>query len=757
MTNSGTGSFDDTLKGARDVATEITKIRANVLTSVDAVKDLSKEFKKSSTLLKTSFELSTDLKHALDDTRNLASKIGREYIDQEIIQSRINANSIETQVIQTNIDKIQNDINKSLQKSNKPAQDLKTMYADIEKRVESTDKKVRKKVTADEQALYVLMKEKNARELNAEELKKLNDLLDKGNAKVKEAQLKASALAKIFGSMTGIPFLKDFMDFKKISDAFKVSTKEGFSALGSEIMRVVKSPLFLMLITIAAIAAAIKALVKIAFDFDKQLVQISNNLGITRNSAIGILDNFRQISNENRNIVKGLDSAFLSVKNQVAATAELQEVLETNSLFTSKMVQSQILLTKQMGLSKEESAGIQKISLLSGKSADDILQNAIKQNTTAISYRKIISDISKINSEISVMYKNNPDLIAKAVIEANKLGLSLEQTQKISKSLLDFETSIAGELEAELLIGKRFNFEKARALALDGKSVEAAKELMDQMGGLNGLTNLNVIQRDRLAASIGMSAEELTKAAREQEVLNKLGFQNKQALEEQYALLRSRNDTAGMAALMEEARKKEGGEVLLQDIARADLQKRFEESVERIKQIFTEMAAGPMIKILEGIAKFLSNTTALKVVLGVVVGLAVSLAAAIAMATGGLSLVLGGLAGVAAVGGLSFAASGNDTQYTPQVGANSVVPNLNTSAAIMPSAPNTAYSTPQMNNTDRRVEGSSAFNQMNNTDRRDDKTLGANQKDTVIQNNIVLQVDGIGIGIAQKRTDTKYA
>jgi hypothetical protein len=453
------------------------------------------------------------------------------------------------------------------------------------------------------------------------------------------------------------------MDFKKISDAFGKSTKEGFGALKEEIMRIVKSPLFLLVVGITALVGLIRSLVKATLEFDAQLTQVANNLGMAKESTIGLLDNFRAISANNEVLVQGLERSFLSVKNQSLATAELQEILETNSLFSAKMVQSQILLTKQMGLSKDEAAGIQKFSLLTGRSADSILQSAIRQNNTAMSYRKIITEIAKVNSEISVMYKNNPDLIAKAVIEANKLGISLEQSKQISKSLLDFESSISGELEAELLTGRRFNFEKARALALDGKSVEASKELLDQMGGLNGLTKLNVIQRERLAASIGLSAEELTKSAREAEILKNLGFENRNALEEQYELLRQRNDKEGMAALMAAARKKEGGEILLQDIARANLQQRFEESVERIKQIFTEMAAGPLTKVLNFIAKVLENTTLLKGILigaaalfGVISALAIKTAIAVTVASGGTNLLgaalIGGTvaAGAAAIG-----------------------------------------------------------------------------------------------------------
>jgi hypothetical protein len=629
-----------------DISKEVAKVRRELVASVETARDLTKEFKLSSADLKSSFEFATDTKNALDDTRTIISKIGRDYIDQKLVLERIETNRRETSILEEEIKGVILGMNKSLG-------DQDTLYASIKANIESTDKKIRKTVTAQQAALFNLVKEKKSREGIEAQLTKANKLLDAGNSKVKEMQLKASALSKIFGSLTGIPFLKDLMDFKKISDAFEISNKAGFGAFGKELKKVITNPLFLGLIAALALIAAVKALVKLVFEYDKLVTDITNNTGITRDSSIDLLDTFRAISSEGSKLVGTLDSAFLSVKNQANAMLELQDTLGTNVLFTNERIQNEILLTKQMKMSKEEAAGIQRLSLITGKSAEDILNIAMKQNTTAISYKKVFAEISKINSEISTAYKNNPELIAKAVIEANKLGMSLEQTQKISKSLLDFESSISGELESELLLGKQFNFEKARALALDGKSAEAATELMSQIGGINALTQMNVIQRERLASSIGMSAEELTKSAQEQAVLNALGVENKNALEERYEILRRNGDLAGMEALKAEAAKKEGGALLLQDIARANLQDRFNESMEQLKQIFTELSTA-LIPMIEGLAKMLANTTLLKIVMASLAGIAAAIAASMIIATGGAVLAGAAIAGLA-VGGLAYA------------------------------------------------------------------------------------------------------
>lgn len=758
-----------------DIVRKSSEMEFSFLRTRDASKALLESLTSTTELVKRIEVFGTQIKNSFIDVNNLASRLGTEYIKIEQVEKRRKENQGLQNQLQTMQNQLIEEYNKKYAGVLQTTEDGRKITAKavtLEQAKNSILERVKKNgeqsLGDQEKQFYILTQYIESLKQQEDVLNGISKSVESGNKEFTKMAVKGTALKKIFDQLSFIPILSSFMRFDIIADKFLVSKRAGFAELGSQIKTIVTSPMFLLAMGILAAVAAMKALIKAAFDFEKSVVTISNNLGITRDAAVGILDTFREISAANLVLVKGLDSAFLSVKNQAAATAELQEILGTNAMFTTQMIQSQILLTKQMGLSKEEAAGIQKLSLLSGKSADDILQNAISQNKTAISYKKIISDISKVNAEISVMYKNNPELIAKAVIEANKLGMSLEDTQKIAKSLLDFETSIAGELEAELLTGQRFNFEKARALALDGKSVEAAKELVDQMGGLNGLTRLNVIQRERLAASIGLSAEELTKSAREQEVLNKLGFQNRTALEEQYEFMRQRNDLAGMAALKAEAEKTEQGKVLLQDIARANLQQRFQESVERIKQIFTEIAAGPLIKMLEGIAKFLQDTTTLKIIMGALVGLAVSLATAIAVATGGLSLVAGGLAGLATYSALSgtaevetptVAAAGAVSRVSPaqgglqdlqsrmstitspnQIGGQNMVSAVSPSMSSRPEVP---YSAPS-NTSPQPVSQASSNNQSN--------TIASNSDNkSVIQINNVLEVDGIALSVSQKK------
>ena len=126
---------------------------------------------------------------------------------------------------------------------------------------------------------------------------------------------------------------------------------------------------------------------------------------------------------------------------------------------------------------------------------------------------KVMDDLAENTEVFAAFGKDGGENIAMAAIQARKLGLNLSQTAKIADSLLDFESSIEKEMEASLLIGKQLNYNRARQLALEGDIAGAAKEVMDQIGGQEEFSRLNVIQRRALADSIGVSVDELSRLA----------------------------------------------------------------------------------------------------------------------------------------------------------------------------------------------------------------------------------------------------
>jgi len=84
----------------------------------------------------------------------------------------------------------------------------------------------------------------------------------------------------------------------------------------------------------------------------------------------------------------------------------------------------------------------------------------------------------------------------------------------ISESLLDFESSIEKQMEASMLLGRQINLDRARMLALQGDQEGMMQEVLKQVGGEVEFNRMNVIARKKLAESVGVNVEQLSRLVR---------------------------------------------------------------------------------------------------------------------------------------------------------------------------------------------------------------------------------------------------
>jgi hypothetical protein len=396
-----------------------------------------------------------------------------------------------------------------------------------------------------------------------------------------------------------------------IADKFKI-LGASIGGFASTLTKAFSDPL----VIITSVVGIFGMLVKSALELDKHLTDFAKNMSMSKDAAHELEANFDQMSYNVGQYSKNLTAGTFSIKNQMHAIGELNEALGTAELFTGKMVAGQILLTKRLGLSNEEAAEFAKFSLLTNKSQEELtveigdqITAFKKQTGVQLNMKKVMQDVAKVSGALSANLGNDPKRIAAAVMQAQKLGITLEQSRKISSSLLDFQSSIENELEAELLTGKSLNFERARALALQGKTTEAASELLGQLGGLSEFQKLNVIQQDAIAKSVGMSADEMADAYKQQELLKGTAFATKEAFLEQYKIAEQQGRLEEFKATVQQAAN---GEQLLSMGAQQSAQEKFQEAIDKLKETFTRIAAGPLLHMVEKFANFISNAENLK-------------------------------------------------------------------------------------------------------------------------------------------------
>jgi len=453
----------------------------------------------------------------------------------------------------------------------------------------------------------------------------LNTSLKDEIEKTKQIEKSLGVTGALMKGMAKIPFLGDLPGMadvmKEVEEEIKaieraegriVSKQEAmnmaFKKMGSVVKDSLTDPLVLAAMTSKLLVSGFKALFELGMKADTQVTNLSKSMAVSEEHAVATRDRFKEIQDAGGSI-------YETVTNLVGAQLELASAFGTTNGFSEQQLKDQILLTKQMGFTGEEAAGIQQLALANNKTAKDVTNSVIKQTATLAKQtgiqfdnKKIIGEVAKVSGQLSANYKNDPALIAKAVVQANKLGLTLEGAAEASSKLLDFESSIQNELEAELLTGKDLNLEKARLLALNGDAAGAAAEMLAQVGSLSEFQNMNVLQQEALAKAVGMTAGGLADSLRQQENLNNLGDAAKLQIEEKAELLRNNGDIEGANRLMNSI----GNEKEAQDaLAKISAQEKFTASMEKLKEILSSIVDGPGRMLVKAISSVVAFATRL--------------------------------------------------------------------------------------------------------------------------------------------------
>ena len=370
-----------------------------------------------------------------------------------------------------------------------------------------------------------------------------------------------------------------------------------------------------------AIGISFNAILKNVLALDKTLTEFGKSVQISKEGARTLADSFQETSYRASEINKNVSSTQASIKNQIEANNELNKSLGTGALFTEQSRLDQIELVKGMGLQGEEGAKIYGLGKLNNMTAHqtavaigDQVVNTRKATGITLDYRKVLTDVAKVGGQLAAQYKNNPALLAQAVTQAQLLGLTLEQTAKMGSSLVDdFAGSLSKELEAELLTGKALNLEQARYYALMGDSAKAAKELMDNVGGIEEYQQLNVLQQKSLAAAIGLTTDELATSLKQQELLKGTVFETQEAFEQAAKEAARTGDYTKLNAQLAQAAN---GEQLASQASQISNQEKFQMAIEKLQETVANVVNGPFGTLIDKMAILLGQAGTLKFIFG---------------------------------------------------------------------------------------------------------------------------------------------
>jgi hypothetical protein len=591
--------FEDIPKTVNDLKSSIKFLSDELASLKTTFGDLSKIFKNTLDDLKGFDSTSSSINKSFRTLGGLADKLR---YDSEGITDLNKKDLISLQT--------RAKIEVSNLKTQRQALDTQFKGKDLdEKRAEAIandDKGLLRKLDQYNELIKIIDEEGNLIESNNNYIIEFNRLLDERLQKEKEYEKSVTGIAAgLLKGLGKIPIIGDMLDIngaqKSMRDAFdnKKSGLEqltaGASTLGAS-LQAAMGPLALIMIA----AKAIKALVEMMFVADKQITSLAKNLSISKNESQGIRDYFITISNT-------IDTTYNRLQDVIDAQLQLSQLSQFTILYSKTALENQIALTKELGLSEEEAAKLNKNFILNnaeGSKGRRIVYDQIaafaNQNKMVANGAKILQEVSRVSGQILLNFRGNLPALTNAVLEANKLGFSLEQSRDVSNSLLDFESSITNELEASVFLGRRFNLEQARSLALRKDYVGATQEVLKQVGSIEEFESMSAIHQQVIAKAAGMTVDQLSDSLMYQKFLGVESEKN----------LKRLLDAGQKDIVLRRAKGELSVEELDKSLRALDAQEKFNIAVDKAKEIFTNLVTGGTLDTLADVLKSIADSLA---------------------------------------------------------------------------------------------------------------------------------------------------
>ena len=239
---------------------------------------------------------------------------------------------------------------------------------------------------------------------------------------------------------------------------------------------------------------------------DKSATDLRKTFGLFREDAAVVEKNIREI------VIELGEFGIKADDVQKSMSAVGKNFNYINALDKS-IVKDIAMMSKQMGISEEKSAKFLKtIGGIKGESgvANKSMLSFAGSVATAygIGLDEVMTDVADAGDDVRAYAGKTAEQLIIGAAQARQMGTTLDNMAKTSKGLLNFETSIQAELKASALIGKNINFNEARRLAFQGKTVEANKLILDQAKKIK-FNQLNPLAQEAFAAAAGKSVKEL--------------------------------------------------------------------------------------------------------------------------------------------------------------------------------------------------------------------------------------------------------
>jgi hypothetical protein len=356
-----------------------------------------------------------------------------------------------------------------------------------------------------------------------------------------------------------------------------------------------------------------KKLISLATAYQSKQFEVAKALGVSVTQGTQLLNNFQHIATSQ-------GKAFVTAKQLAEEYTRMTDQMGILAPATEEFALTSTQLQRRIGASAESMEMLQVFAAKTGSTLSGTYAKVVgigkaesARLKISMSEKQVLEAVSKTSATIFNNFNGNLAALTKSVIQAKKMGTTLDTIAKAGDSMLDFESSISKEFEAQLLTGKDLNLSKARELALNHDTDGLMKELNSKMMSFSEYNKMNVLQQQSFAEALGLSKDQMDEIYRNQQKQNVLGELASASQEDQYqALVKKGMKFEDISKIM--------GEQAAEDAKRASVQEEQAALQEKMADEIGRMTQG-LTDIVNKVMEFLSNMDNVKAVVKVVAGI----------------------------------------------------------------------------------------------------------------------------------------
>ena len=343
----------------------------------------------------------------------------------------------------------------------------------------------------------------------------INALGDEFNQKIKDTASNETRLHEIIEQIKNKR--SEIFEINKniaLQEAFETQQQKLFNEIGlgkavkymeefNELVR--ENPWAAVLSIVSGLLHVFK---NIFVELDSAAADFRINMGFIRSDTSELEKNVRAAHFE-------LYQTGVTAKELYGAFQAIGQSIGTSQATTNQMAKDMALMAVQLGVSEATSAEFAKTMGMMGKSTMDA-QKDISLFTSRLSaaagtnLNDVMGDVAAKSETTYRFFVRNPLALAKAAVEARKMGTSLNDAARSANDLIQFTTSVENEMKASVLLGESINLQRVRELAYRKDLAGVNREIL-AIAQKTRFEELDPFQQESVAKALGKSADELGK------------------------------------------------------------------------------------------------------------------------------------------------------------------------------------------------------------------------------------------------------